>query len=365
MNILFLGLKIFGATGGIEQVNRNWLFALTSLHKKHNYKWKSISMYDNSIDTKYVDVNHFDYCKGNRWIFGFKSIWAAINANVVIISHLNLSLFVLIAKLVNPRLKIVVQLHGIEAWANLSGVQERLLFYADKILAVSKFTKESIVNRYPDLSEKLLVLHNSLDPLKTYTISNQVRVSFREKHSIAANDKLIITVGRLSAEEAYKGYDKTIEAIAKLKNPTIKYHIIGKSDEAEKTRVEKIIKEHGLVDTVKLIGFVQDDVLDQYYQSADLFVMPSKGEGFGLVFIDAMAMGLRVIGGNVDGSVDAITPFEESLLVNPDDVDSLAQHINIILNKKWEEEDKIKLSEKCKEIFSANHFERNIDKIIL
>lgn len=365
MNVLFLGLKVFNATGGIEQVNRNWLHALSTISKKHSYSFSAISMYDVSVNADYISPQKYNYCKGNRWIFGMKAIWSAVNANYVIISHLNLSLFVLIAKLVNPRLKIMVQLHGIEAWANLSGIQERLLYYADNILAVSEYTKKSIENRYPDLTQKITVVNNSLDPIKKYSVNENGREEFRTAHAISNQDKLLITVGRLSSEEAYKGYDKTIEAIAQLNNVNVKYHIIGKYDDKEKTRVETLIDKFNLSETVRLIGYVDEEQLENYYQAADLFVMPSKGEGFGLVFIDSMARGLRVIGGNADGSVDAISAFEESALINPDDVHELANTINELLDKEWNLENKKRLSEKCKALFSSAEFEKNIDKLIV
>ncbi len=364
MRVLFLGLKIF-STGGIEQVCKNWLFALTSLHQNKRIKFSTISMYDSVIDERYVNKNIITLCEGNKWMFGLNAIWSSIRSDMVIIPHLNLSLFVLIAKLVNPKLKVVVQLHGIEAWANLSGVQERLLLQADKVLAVSNFTLNNIVERYPQLKSKAIVLSNSLDPFQSFVIDEKIKINFRKKIGIAENEKLVITVGRLSHEEGYKGYDKTLEALYKLKDNSVVYHIIGKYDEIEKQRIFDLLIKFDLIDNVKLVGYISDEELNMYYQASDLFVMPSKGEGFGLVFIDAMANGLRVIGGNVDGSVDAISQLSESSLVNPDDIDELSETIKMMLALDWNTEQRKRLSEKCKAIFSGDKFEQNIESIIL
>lgn len=362
--VLFLGLKIF-SVGGIEQVCKNWLYALSSLAQKKEIQFHCISMYDDNVDERYIDKSNIEVCNSNRWAFGIKAIWKAVRSDIVIIPHLNLSLFVLIAKLISPRTKIYVQVHGIEAWGALSGLQERLLRQADGVLAVSQYTKDILLNKYPEIQEKLMVLPNSLDPIKQYTIDAKATESFREKIGITKNHKLIITVGRLHHEEAYKGYDKTIEAIHALNDDTIRFHIIGKYDTIEKQRLFEILVKYDLVGNVKLVGYTSDEDLELYYHSADLFVMPSKGEGFGLVFIDAMANGLRVIGGNADGSVDAIRKIDESALVNPDDINELSLLIKNKLDHQWDFNNKLVLSDKCKSLFSKEIFEKNIESIIL
>ncbi len=364
MKLLYLGLKIFSATGGIEQVNKNWLFALSNLADKGKLSFKAISLYDQASDDRYVHPLNFNGFNNNPFLFGLSTIWNSFSSNVIVISHLNLSLFALIAKLVNPRLKIIVQLHGIEAWANLSGVQERLLNQANKILAVSEFTRNMVLSKYPKLRDKIIVFNNSLNGIAKYEFNELERNKFRSKLNLEDHQKLIITIGRLLNTEAYKGYDKTIEAISRLQNNNVVFHIIGKSEEIEKLRIQNLINKNNLQTQVKLIGFVNDDELKWYYQAADLFVMPSKGEGFGLVFIDAMANGLRVIGGNADGSVDAISSFSESYLVNPDDVNEIANSISIALNSKWSSNEKIKLSQKCNELFSAEKFEIKIAQLL-
>ena len=165
-------------------------------------------------------------------------------------------------------------MHGIEAWANLSGVQERLLNQANKILAVSEFTRNIVLNKYPKLQDKIIVFNNSLNGIAKYEFNELERNIFRAKLNLEDHQKLIVTIGRLLNTEAYKGYDKTIEAIAKLKNINVVFHIIGKSEEIEKNRIQNLINKNSLQTQVKLIGFVNDDELTSYYQAADLFVMP-------------------------------------------------------------------------------------------
>jgi phosphatidylinositol alpha-1,6-mannosyltransferase len=83
-----------------------------------------------------------------------------------------------------------------------------------------------------------------------------------------------------------------------------------------------------------LLGEVAGRNLPAYYRLADLFVMPTTGEGFGIVFLEASAVGLPVIGGNRDGSVDALAEGRIGSLVDPDDVTGLAEAIITAFDRK-------------------------------
>ena len=116
---------------------------------------------------------------------------------------------------------------------------------------VSDFTKQSLISRYPSLESKTIVLPNSLDPIKDYRINDTNANSFREKIGVDKHQKLINTVGRIHHEEAYKGYDKTIEALHLLKNENVVFHIIGKYDRIEQQRIFELLIKFDLVGQVK------------------------------------------------------------------------------------------------------------------
>ena len=141
-------------------------------------------------------------------------------------------------------------------------------------------------------------------------------------------------VSRLSSEEQYKGYDQVINVLKKLNTDQtiIKYIIAGKADVQELSRVKQLITEQGLSDKVILTGFVKEQELIDHYLLADIFVLPSKGEGFGIVLIEALACGRKLIAGNKDGSVDALMNGELGTLVDPDDLDQLKLAIIDSLN---------------------------------
>ncbi len=365
MKLSYLALKIFSAKGGIEQVNKNWLFALNEISKKEKLTYKVYSMYDENFDERYISKNNFNAFQKNKILFAIKSIWNCIISDVVVLSHLNLSVFALIAKLINPKLKIVIQLHGIESWRELSGIQELLLEKSYQILAVSNYTATVIKNTYPKHQQKIKVFNNSLDPFieKNIDTSDNAKTFAKEQLNIPNGKFVLLTIGRLDSSESYKGYDKTIESLSFLKHKDFLFYIIGKYDKEEERRVKELIEKYQLTGRVILKGFVSDDELTSYYRSADVFIMPSKGEGFGLVFIDAMAQGVRVVGGNVDGSVDAISPFKDSILVNPDNIEEIKNAIQRLMDTAWTENNRIELSNQCIELFSAKKFENQIERL--
>ena len=110
--------------------------------------------------------------------------------------------------------------------------------------------------------------------------------------------------------------------------------IVGRYDKEEKRRLEAIIKKEQINDHVIFTGYIQDEEIAAYYNLADIYVMPSKKEGFGIVFIEAMYYGLPVIAGNKDGSADALLNGKLGLLVNPDNKEDLHYSIQTIINNK-------------------------------
>ena len=134
----------------------------------------------------------------------------------------------------------------------------------------------------------------------------------------------------------YKGYDKVIETLPEVikEIPNIKYLMVGKGDSEETERINTLINELRLEDYVYMLGYVPNDQLVHYYLLCDLFILPSKGEGFGIVFLEALICGKPVIAGNKDGSSDTLLNGKLGLLIDPDDHSEIEQAILNIFDKK-------------------------------
>jgi len=140
----------------------------------------------------------------------------------------------------------------------------------------------------------------------------------------------------MSSNERYKGYDQVLYAIYQLQAqyPGLKYLLVGKYDKEEKLWLDGIIADLGLRNNIIFTGFIPDDEIAAHFQLADLYVMPSKFEGFGIVFIEALYYGKPVIAGNKDGSADALCNGKLGMLVNPDETEEITSAIAQVLKNK-------------------------------
>ncbi|MFC5283223.1 asparagine synthase (glutamine-hydrolyzing) [Pedobacter alpinus] len=326
---LFLTLKTFSHTGGIEKVNRVLMKAGTDIQSKNLIRFHAKSLYDHAPDEKYISKRRFEGFEGLLFPFIFKSVKKGIQCDVVMLSHINLALVGLLIKVLNPKTKLMLQAHGIEIWGKQSFLKRIFLNKVDLILPVSQFTKDNLVHQHHIDESKCLVFHNSLDPFFETHSPKKIESKLKDQYQILATDCVITTLTRLVSSEKYKGYDKVIAALAKLKQEgkKYKYLILGKYDEQEYQRVNRLIAQFDLKEEVKLCGFIPDEEISSYFRLANLFVMPSQKEGFGIVFIEAMACGLPVVGGNLDGSVDALANGDFGILIDPNDQNALIDAI--------------------------------------
>ena len=158
----------------------------------------------------------------------------------------------------------------------------------------------------------------------------------RTKLKLDSREKVILYVGRFDER---KGIETLVRAFALLKEQdlkNIKLMIVGGSsanmpDGIERDRIENIVNELGLKDSTIFVGRIGHDVLPLYYTAADVCVIPSHYEPFGLVAIEAMACGVPVVASNVGGLKFTIIPEETGLLVEPKDVEAFAEGIQRIL----------------------------------
>ena len=101
--------------------------------------------------------------------------------------------------------------------------------------------------------------------------------------------------------------------------------IVGDGD--DKGSLENLVARLGLDGQVDFVGWVPEDKLHHFYQTCDVFAMPSKKEGFGIVFLEAMRYGKPCIGGNYGGTPEVITHGVDGYLVNYGDVDQLVRYL--------------------------------------
>lgn len=363
---LFLTLKTFSHTGGIEKVNRVLMKAGTDIQSSHLIRFHAKSLYDDAPDEKYITKRRFEGFNGKLLPFIFASVKKGIKCDVVMFSHINMAFVGLLIKFLNPKTKILLQAHGIEVWGKQSFLKKAFLKQADLVLPVSEFTKDNLVEHHQLSSHKCVVFHNSLDPFFVIEPQDAIVKALKKKYDIRQGERVLVTLTRLVSSEKYKGYDKVILALAELKKEgqNYKYLILGKYDEQEYQRVSRLIQKLNLTQEVKLCGFIPDEEISSYFSLADLFVMPSQKEGFGIVFIEAMACGLPVIAGNLDGSMDALVNGELGVLINPNDELALITAIKNYCEHPLATQPKL-LMEKVNENFGYSQYRKNLETLLL
>jgi phosphatidylinositol alpha-1,6-mannosyltransferase len=197
--------------------------------------------------------------------------------------------------------KLVSQLHGTEIWGNLSRLHRRPLEASDLVFAVSRDTRAKALSKIDIAPEKVVVLSN--------TVGADFRPADRRaarEHFGLSDEFAVLTVARLDAREGYKGHDRVVPLIARAnaQGRRAVYLIAGTGN--DEPRLRQLAKAHDIEDSVRFLGKVPRIDLPDLYRAADLFALPSTGEGFGISFLEAMACGTPAIGLAAGGAPDAL-----------------------------------------------------------
>lgn len=222
----------------------------------------------------------------------------------------------------------VVFTAGTEVWDIKKSSIKKALTGARFVVVISEYTKEKLRAQLPKLQKKFFYIPPTVRE-ELFVIKEKPEEGFHT----------LLTVARLRPNEEEKGYLKVIDTLPALMSefPDIRYFIIGAvlqefGDNRE--RIRAYAKERGVEKNVIVVGEVSDKELADYYNLCDVFVMPSTQEGFGIVFLEALASGRPVIAGNRDGSRDALLNGRMGLLVNPEDVEEIREAIRMVLKKE-------------------------------
>jgi phosphatidyl-myo-inositol dimannoside synthase len=328
LRVLALVTDAFGGHGGIAQYNRDFLSSLATCDRIGDViVLPRVSA--TPLGTLPSGVRQLPPVQG-RLAYSLAALGAARAhrpIDVVFCGHLFMApLAAVIARLLQARLW--VQVHGTDGWQELSRLYRQSMEAAALITSVSRYTRRRLLEWVGIDPVLVKVLPNTVDP----RFHPGPKPGYLLERYAAGGSKVLMTVSRLASSDRYKGHNRVIRALPRvlLDHPETIYIIVGDGD--DRPRLEALTVEHGVAEKVRFAGRVAPEELPDYFRLTDVLVMPSTGEGFGIVFLEAMATGIHVIGGNQDGSVDPLADGVLGRAVDPDNPKELASAICAALN---------------------------------
>jgi phosphatidylinositol alpha-1,6-mannosyltransferase len=185
-----------------------------------------------------------------------------------------------------------------------------------------------VCERFPSLADRVHPVPLCIDP-------DLVELWEKDLPDLPARrEPAVLIVGRMWSSERGKGHDALLAALPRVRErvPHAELWIVGSGDDAP--RLESTARESGLTGAVRFFGGVSDRELGRLYRSAAVFAMPSRQEGFGLVYAEAMWHGLPCIGSTLDAAGEVISDGRTGLLVPYDAIEPLANAIVGLLSDR-------------------------------
>lgn len=326
MKILVLIPDAFGGYGGIALYNRDLLNALCDHPECEEVVAlpQSMSSTSEPMPEKLTYVTDGIINKMQYVMTVLHTIRKNPDFDIIICGHINLLPLAWFARLY-LRKPLILEIYGIDAWMpTKKWLVNQLVNKIDSFVSISEITRSRFLSWANVRDAMGFILPNAVhaelygpgpknpELLKRYGLKDEA---------------VLMTLGRLATEERYKGFDEIIELLPDLllEIPNIAFIIAG--DGSDRSRLEQKAKDVGVDDRVVFTGRVSEEEKADHYRLADVYVMPSAGEGFGFVFLEAMACGIPVIASKTDGGREALRDGSLGMIVDPQNKDELKSAI--------------------------------------
>jgi phosphatidyl-myo-inositol dimannoside synthase len=346
-------LEIFAAEGGIQSYVRDILQTLA-----HSQVPTDVFLLRDGADTVNplaADSLKFHYCKQANP--ALSRLWLAASLLKYLIQVRPDRVYcghVLLAPLVRALcvplgIPYTVLTYGKEVWEPLAPAKQQALQAADRIWTISRYSRDQLCAANAIAPEQVDFLFCAVDAQRFQPAPKSADLV--AKYGLA-DSRVIVTVARLWSGDPYKGVDVTIRALPQIvaQYPQVKYLVVGRGD--DQPRLAQLAADLGVSDRVVFAGFVATADLVDHYNLADAYVMPSQ-EGFGIVYLEAMACGKPVLSGDADGSADPLQDGQLGWRVPYRDPEAVAVALRAMLsgrdprcNGQWLREQMLMLFDK-------------------
>lgn len=360
--ILTVQSTTFSAYGGIPTYNRLVCRVLDEIGKGEECHLLIATDETSDIEEPAREFPHvrFQAFSHNRvpLILEFFRVGLTQGVDLALLGHVNYAPLGWLLKKLRPQSRYGVMLYGVDAWRRLPWLKRRALQRADFLISISDYTKQKAVEA------------NALTATSTYLLPNALETILVEPPPTAAQILLggginLLSVCRLEETERYKGVDKVIEILPKLSRsvPDIQYVVVGGGTDLE--RHKRLAEKHGVAERVHFLGVLSNRDLLACYRNCDVFVMPSAGEGFGFVFLEAMKYGKPIVAANSGGAPEVVEDQVTGRLVEYGNEDELARALTELC---LDEEKRMRLGvagyQRLQEKFTFPIFKQKLTEIL-
>ncbi|HEV2387550.1 MAG TPA: glycosyltransferase family 4 protein [Candidatus Acidoferrales bacterium] len=310
--------------GGIQQVSRHSGATLWELAGERGERCELLGLNDPKGEGWFaVGPGRYPFRGFARNKLGLVAhlLMRARQTSLVVAGHVHLGPAVVWPAMLHPGMRWWVMAHGFEVWEPLRWYRRAALRRASGILAVSCHTAEAVERAQGIARERIFLLPLAIDPSFGAASSAPVR------WPAPAGSLSLLTVARLSTADPGKGIDNVIRVLPQLLRsfPNL-YHVIVGGGDAQPA-YEELTADCGVRERVFFCGELPVGSLRGYYDAADIFVMPSRQEGFGIVYLEAMAAGKPIVAAASGGSTEVVDDGQTGFLVDYADAAALANRL--------------------------------------
>jgi phosphatidyl-myo-inositol dimannoside synthase len=285
----------------------------------------------------------------------FLELVGGASFDLVVCGHINLLPFGYFASRLH-RAPLALIIYGVDAWQpHRSLLINAIAKKVNSVVSISKVTLDKFLAWSAAQESSYYIIPNAID-LERFK-PGQKSQALLERYRLGGK-KVLMTVGRLAANERYKGVDEILDLLPSLQTeaPDVAYLVMGDGD--DRRRLEEKARDLGVASQVVFTGYIAEEEKLSHYRLADVYVMPSRGEGFGFVFLEAMAAGVPAVASKVDGGREALRDGLLGVLVDPGQPDELRRGIQTALHRPQG------VVPEGLEYFSYDNFERRVHQFL-
>ncbi len=336
LRLFLVGTEFFRSYGGIQYVNRLLVRAFCEMGTRTPLDLEVFSYIDGPehlpaemAGGSAVRWHGAEHRRGEvAWELSKRL--AAAQPDLVLFTHVSLAPLVELARRLVPGARVAILAHGTEVWHPLEGRVKRFLPGVDSFVSPSVFTAQKLTEVQGIPAGRVTVIPHGLDPdwMDVAGAASGERCADLERAR-----PLLLSVTRLSrADREGKGIDLVLQALPTViaQCPGTRYRVVGGGGDLP--RLAEMIRKLGLERCTELPGARRDDALRQAYADADVFVLPTQVEGFGVVFLEAMYYKLPVVAVRASATPEVVEDGVTGLLAAPGDAKELAAALVSLLS---------------------------------